>query len=185
MIENKKKFRENCIDFLYKAQKYNKKKLNNFVLNYLKNYFKTISNRSILVYNPFGFEVDISSLIPLLKRNKNKVYSPFMVGQSFKMVNYRLPLFKAKFGIKQSKNSFKDIKKINYAIVPVVGIDGNYKRIGFGKGMYDRFFAKLKSKPIIIFVQLDYCFTKTIVSEVFDIQADIVVAGKYNKIIRK
>jgi 5-formyltetrahydrofolate cyclo-ligase len=51
--------------------------------------------------------------------------------------------------------------------------------------MYDRFFAKLKSKPIIIFVQLDYCFTKTIVSEVFDIQADIVVAGKYNKIIRK
>ncbi|WP_205590621.1 5-formyltetrahydrofolate cyclo-ligase, partial [Klebsiella pneumoniae] len=39
------------------------------------------------------------------------------------------------------------------AIVPVIGVDKNLKRIGHGQGFYDRFFANLKHKPLVVFVQ--------------------------------
>lgn len=71
-----------------------------------------------------------------------------MQGESFKMVPFRLPLKKKKFGIYEAGNSLRDIKNIDVAIVPVVGVDGNLQRVGFGKGMYDRFFEKLKKETI-------------------------------------
>jgi len=72
-------------------------------------------------------------------------------------------------------NSHFYLSKIDMAVVPVVGVDGKLRRIGFGKGMYDRFFAKLKEKPITVFVQLMKCYTKQNITDDFDIKADIYI----------
>ena len=45
----------------------------------------------------------------------------------------------------------RNINNIDIAIVPAVGVDGNLQRIGFGKGMYDRFFEKLQEETIYNF----------------------------------
>jgi len=119
-------------------------------------------------------ESNITKTVNIL-RKKCDIYTPFMVEQSFKMVPFRLPLKKKKFGIYEAGNTLRDIKKIDIAIVPVVGIDGNLQRIGFGKGMYDRFFAKLKKKPYIIFVQTKICYTKESICDKYDISCDLLI----------
>ena len=100
-----------------------------------------------------------------------------MQGESFKIVKYRLPLYKKKFGIKEPNNSFFKAQKIDLAIIPVVGIDKLGKRIGFGKGMYDRFFDKLGYKPIMVFTQLILCKSGQILSLDHDIQADYIITN--------
>jgi len=167
-------FRQNCIKKLNNTSMhykfYRDAKVNNELLKELKN----IKNKKILVYNPMLIESNITKTVNLL-RKKCDIYTPFMVEQSFKMVPFRLPLKKKKFGIYEAGNTLRDIKKIDIAIVPVVGVDGNLQRIGFGKGMYDRFFAKLKKKPYIIFIQTELCYTKELICDDYDITCDLLI----------
>lgn len=97
--------------------------------------------------------------------------------ESFKIVKYRLPLHKKRFGIKEPNNSFLKPKKIDVAIVPIVGVDVLNKRIGYGKGMYDRFFDKLNYKPTIVFTQLVLCKSNSILSDNYDIKADYIITS--------
>ena len=171
---SKTKFRENCIKILKNSPQHNKlyrdAKVNNILLKELK----SIKNKKILVYNPMNMESNITKSVNTL-RKKCDIFMPFMVDESFKMVPFRLPLKKKKFGIYEAGNTLKNIKKIDIAIVPVVGVDGNLQRIGFGKGMYDRFFAKLKKKPYIIFVQTKICYTKEFICDDYDIRCDLLI----------
>ena len=101
-----------------------------------------------------------------------------MEGESFKMVPFRLPLKQKKFWVYEAGNTNRNIRKTDIAIVPVVGVDGNLQRIGFGKGMYDRFFEKLKKRPYIIFTQLEFCHTKKFICDDYDIAGDILLTPK-------
>ncbi len=139
--------------------------------------------KSILFYLPLVHEVDISKLLKK-ERKKRVVYVPFMVGDSFKMVAYRLPLVQGKFNIKETRNSFLNIKHVDMIIVPIIGIDKTYRRIGFGKGMYDRFYERLTKKPIVIFLQTTLCFSSSTVTDDYDIKADYVITPKKLKIIK-
>ncbi len=100
-----------------------------------------------------------------------------MIGDSFKIVKYRLPLHGKKFGIKEPNNSFFKAAKIDVAIVPIVGVDAIGKRIGFGKGMYDRFFDRIDYQPKLIFTQLTLCKSDKILSDKYDIQADYIITS--------
>lgn len=140
--------------------------------------------RSLLLYVSLPLEVDTNALIATCRRKKLKVYVPFMEGISFKMVRYRLPLYTKQFNIKEPKNSFAVNPKIDLAIVPVIGVDGALRRIGFGKGMYDRFFDTLDTKPTVVFVQRELCMTQTRLGEEHDIQADIYLTP-YQIIIKR
>lgn len=140
--------------------------------------------RSVLLYAPLPIESNINGVIATCRRRKYKVYVPFMEGVSFKMVKWRLPLSRKKFNIEEPKNSFAVKPKIDFAIVPVIGVDGAFKRIGFGKGMYDRFFESLVPKPPIAFVQKEFCMTQSLLSEEHDIAADIYLTP-YKTIIKR
>lgn len=133
---------------------------------------EALKPRSILMYLPLTIEPDISSVIQIC-RKKYQVFVPFMEGLSFKMVRYRLPLYVRRFKIREPKNSLIHTKKVDLAIVPVIGVDGALKRIGFGKGMYDRFFDSLDSKPTVICVQRTLCMTSSLLGQQHDIVADI------------
>lgn len=178
MLENHKSdFRKSCIKKLKFHSRFTKNYKDKIIVEKI---YKTICNlnkKNVLLYLPLDLEVDINPLIKRLRReNKVRVYVPYMIGKSFKAVPYRLPLNKGKFGIKEPNDSFS-CPKIDLAVVPVVGIDGLNKRIGFGKGMYDRFFYKLKKKPITIFTQKKLCKTTQVLSNNYDIQADYIICG--------
>ena len=137
-----------------------------------------LRKKNVLLYIPLNLEVDIYPLIKKLRREKRvQVFVPYMEGLSFKAVKFRLPLKTKKFGIKEPNNSFLN-PKIDLAVVPVVGIDGANKRIGFGKGMYDRYFYALNYKPTILFTQRKLCKTTKILSDNYDIKADIIISSK-------
>jgi len=168
---DKQKFRKRCLEELRRKKKVNRYKLDKMLEKQLLQLIKNRASRVIMLYIPLKIEVNIFSLITLLRKEKKVVLVPFMEGKSFSLVKYRLPLKIKKFGVKEPKNSNKYIKKIDLAIVPVLGIDSTLRRIGFGKGFYDRFFEK-NSKKIkeIIFVGREYCISSEIITESHDVK---------------
>ena len=175
-LNHKSDFRKSCIKrlkFTSVISKYYKDKI---VIKKLENFINRSKSKNILLYIPLGIEVDVKPLINKLRKDRN-VYVPYMEGDSFKIVKYRLPLQKKKFGIKEPNNSFMKPQKIDLAIVPVVGVDAIGKRIGYGKGMYDRFFSRLSYKPTLVFTQLILCKSDKILSENYDIQADYIITN--------
>ena len=174
MTLDKPTFRKKCLEKLK-----NRASINSFYKSALvnKKLLKLLESRKrqkILFYYPLGMEVNIVKVLNAM-RKKHDVFIPFMVGQSFKMVPFRLPLRKKKFGIYEAGNSLRNIRNIDIAIVPIVGVDGNLQRVGFGKGMYDRFFEKLQKRPYIIFTQQELCYTKKSICDNYDISGDIVI----------
>lgn len=133
--------------------------------------------KTVMLYIPLGLEVNIMSLIRRLRREGVLVLVPFMVGKSFTLVKYRLPLSVKQYGIKEPKISKQFRKKlVNISVVPITGVDASFRRIGFGKGMYDRFFEKEQNNiDEIIFIQRTLCFSREIITDDFDVRADIVV----------
>jgi len=174
MFVKKKVFRQECKKKLEKSAKIAKIYKDKKVQNKLYKIIKSIKVQNILLYIPMGFEADINDFIKKMRKSCN-IFVPFMEGVSFKIVKYRLPLKKKRFSIKEPNNSFFKNKRIDIAIVPVLGVGANYKRVGFGKGMYDRFFESLEYKPIIIFVQIEKCFNKKVITNTYDIQSDFYV----------
>jgi len=176
-IKNKNIFRKKALLRLSEIKKsrayiYDKK-----IINLLKSIFLSTNPRSIMIYTPMPIEVNVHSLIQHLRRMGVAVYVPFMVDESFILVKYRLPLKKKQFGIYEPKFSKQYRKRqIDIAIVPVLGIDQTFRRIGFGKGMYDRFFEKDKKNiGKIIFVQRVLCFSPNVITSDHDISADYII----------
>jgi len=177
----KELFRENCKAKLRNGRR-DKIARDSQVLASLLKYLSPLRGKNILLYMPLIDEVQVNKLLRTLRRH-NRVFVPFMEGVSFKVVKFRLPLYRKKFSILEPANSWARVSCIDIAIVPVVGVDGQMRRIGHGKGMYDRFFASLKCSPYVIFIQRVACFTEQFLGSTHDIQADIYITP--NDIIKR
>jgi len=171
--------------FRKKAFKYlNKKLINSYkkdkvLINELRKFILRNNHKNLMFFIPLKNEVNIMPLINYFRQKGCNIYVPFMQGVSFKLVKYRLPLKVKKFGIKEPNTSYLKVKKIDISIVPVIGIDFSCKRVGFGKGMYDRFYEKnAKYIKKTIFVQKDLLVCKEIITDSYDIKADIIFATK-------
>ncbi|EAC1884000.1 5-formyltetrahydrofolate cyclo-ligase, partial [Campylobacter jejuni] len=116
--------------------------------------------------------------------NKNyKLFVPFMQDKSLKIVKLRLPFIKKRFGVLEPIDSFFKAK-IDLAIVPVIGVDKNLKRIGHGQGFYDRFFENLNYKPHIIFVQSIDALSQNNLTQKHDISGKLYI-NPYKKYYKK
>lgn len=176
LVSNKSDFRKLCkkrLTFIGNISSYTRNKI---IVNKLRFLVKQSKAKNILLYIPFKkMEVNVNSLIKDLRKEKNiNVYVPFIKDESFVPVIYRLPLKNKKYGIKEPNYSSKKVK-IDLAIVPILGIDSQMKRVGFGAGMYDRFFDKINYRPTIVFTQLELCCSKKKLCDHYDIQADYII----------
>ncbi len=135
--------------------------------------------QSVMLYVPLPTEVDLCPLIRTLRRRGVRIYVPFMEGESFRLVQYRLPLQTKRYGVREPKYSKQHSKqKIDIAIVPIIGTDPTLRRVGFGQGMYDRFFARTSRRICwTIFVQRILLQSADVVTDTWDIQADAIVTG--------
>ncbi len=172
---DKKHFRKHCFGKLRKASQrgYIKDKK---IVEQLYRWVVAQRAASVMLYVPLSTEVNLFPLIAKLRRQKRRLYVPFMEGKSFRLVKYRLPLQTKQFGIQEPKDSKQyRPREIDIAIVPIVGVDVTYRRIGFGKGMYDRFYEKnRKNIKQTVFVARELCYAKEIVTDHYDIEADII-----------
>jgi len=170
----KKQFRMKCLQKLKKASVRNPYKYDKLVLDKLYKEIKLSKAQNIMLYLPLKLEINVLPLIKKLRQEKKMLYVPFMEGASFRLVKYRLPLRNKQFGIKEPLDSKQyRIKQIDIAIVPIVGIDKTHRRVGFGKGMYDRFFEKNKKNiKKVVFVARELCYSKEVVTDHYDVKAD-------------
>ena len=175
--DKKREFRQKVLAKLQikRVNNYKKDKLLNLKLF---NFIKNSKIKNIMLFIPLDSEPNIEPLIKLLRECGYNLYVPFINGKTFKLVKYRLPLKRKKFKILEPNNSYLNIKKIDLAIVPILGIDSTYRRVGFGKGMYDRFYSKFgRNIKTTIFLQRDIYFTKDIITNNYDISADYFFAN--------
>ena len=157
---NKANFRKLALKRLQFFSNVGKIKKNKSICLEIKKIIDFHRPKKILFYIPLSLEVDVMPIIAELRKRKDiEVYVPFMKDDSFVPVLFRFPLNLKKFGIKEPNfSTFRNNEiDLDMVVVPIVGIDDTYRRIGFGAGMYDRFFEKLKKKPITIFTQLKLC----------------------------
>lgn len=115
------------------------------------NIIKFYRTKNVLIFLPLQYEPNLVRFRRILSQNC-KLFVPFMQDKSLKIVKLRLPFSKKRFGVLEPNNSFCQTS-LDLAFVPVIGVDKNMKRIGHGEGFYDRFFANLKHKPLVVFVQ--------------------------------
>jgi len=174
---NKQCFRAGCLKRLRRISSLGVYKKDKQVLRALYGVIQEMNAQQIMLYLPLKSEVNLTPLIKQLRREKRTLYVPFMEGKSFRVVKYRYPLEKKSFGIKEPKNSKKyRNRKLDVAIVPIVGVDVTQRRIGFGKGMYDRFFEKERQHiDKIIFVARTLCYSPTVVTDDYDVRADTII----------
>ncbi len=173
----KQRFRKGCLKKLKASPcglRYVKDKKIAKKIEYI---IERVKPNSILFYLPMDLEVNLLGLMESYKK-KLKIFVPFIEEESFKMVEYRLPLEKNSFGILEPKAHNLAQKNVDLIIVPIVGIDRNMQRVGFGKGMYDRFYEKLRQKPIVVFVQREACVSPKKLCDSYDIQCDYYVTSK-------
>ena len=175
----KQAFRKGCLEELKKLSSSRTYVKDKHILDTLYQHITQSNAHNIMLYLPLGMEVNIYPLIRRLRKEKKNLYVPFMEGASFRLVKYRLPLFKKQFGIKEPNDSKQYRKKqIDIAIVPIVGVDATHRRVGFGKGMYDRFFEKnIKNIKQVVFVARTLCYAKEVVTDHYDVKADMIVTA--------
>ncbi len=176
----KKSFRKRALEHLRRCSGAGRYARDKRILRELESLIRDRKSKQVLLYIPLPMEADLRPLIRQLRRQGVTVLVPFMEGESFRLVKYRLPLRKRRFGIYEPKFSRQHRnKRIDLAIVPIVGTDPSFRRVGFGKGMYDRFFAReMKNIQETVFVQRDLCWSPRVVTDEYDVRGDLIVAGK-------
>lgn len=110
---HKRDFRKSCIKRLEFESRFSKLYKDKKVVIKLYKFIKEYKPKSVLLYIPMGMEVDVKPLINKLRKEREcEVYVPFMIGDSFKSVKYRLPLKRKKFGIKEPNYSTLNLKRL-------------------------------------------------------------------------
>jgi 5-formyltetrahydrofolate cyclo-ligase len=176
---DKKTFRKTCIERVKSKKNVNTYKLDKDLSNALYQIIKKQKAKKIMLYIPLKIEVNISSLILKLRREKKTLLVPFMEGESFSLVEYRLPLSKKQFGVKEPKNTNEYKHKIDLAIVPRIGTDKTLRRVGFGKGFYDRFFEKNHKRiDETLFIGREYCVSSKTITDDYDVKGDKYITAK-------
>ncbi len=170
----KKLFRKKVLQELSK-QKPNNYKKDKLLHWKLFHFIRKMGFKEIMLYISLENEVNTTQLIKLLREKGYNLYVPYMENDSFRLVKYRLPLKRKKFNIKEPNFSNRRVKKIDLAIIPIVGLDKNFKRIGYGKGMYDRFYSKEGHKiQCSIFLGRETYLSSKTLTDHYDIEADIL-----------
>ena len=147
-----------------------------------------IQNRDlkrILVYQSIDNEPSIKETVELAWQKDIEVYIPKVISKEKIIINKlteNSSYSKNKFGIKESNDSDTvELNEIDLAVLPLVGIDRNGFRLGYGEGYYDRFFnqrSELSRKPFIIGAGYAFQILEVSFAEGHDLKCNSVITEK-------
>ena len=152
--------------------------INNFI-SFLK--LNTDNANNLGGYYPSNHEIDDLEILDLLEKKNFKISLPVIRKNNqmdfFKWSNND-PLKINKFGIPEpisSKKFYPDI-----LLVPLVGYDNDYNRLGYGGGFYDRYIEKIEKikKVIKIGFAFSYQKIKSVPTNQFDKKLDFIITEK-------
>lgn len=168
----KKEFRKKCIDI--------RNKLDNIDLEEkILNTYEYKNSKTVFIYVSFGSEVNTLPLIEKALMEKT-VLVPLCLDKSGNMIACKInsisDLKEGMFGILEPKSKEEYIGKIDFSVVPGVAFSYEGKRIGYGKGYYDRFLSRYDTFSVGICH--DELLFKEIPSDSFDAKLNMIITNK-------
>ena len=128
------------------------------------------------VYLSYSSEAPTDKLITTLLENGNGVYCPRIEGKSMAVVPFSEETSLSVYGIREPLGEAYE-GELDCIIVPLLAVDRNGNRLGYGGGFYDRFFKKYAKAKRIAYCY-DFQIVNDIPTEAFDEKVDIIVTDK-------
>ena len=150
MIQNQKS------DIRKKFLKLRKEKFDNIVsqqiIQNLADFLKNHNFKSIGLYHPINYEVDILKIIPFLSEEQilalPKIENKNINFYQWNKNNKEL-ILNPKYNLLEPKNSPNQLITPKIILTPLAAFDKNLYRLGYGGGYYDRYFAHHNQSNII------------------------------------
>jgi 5-formyltetrahydrofolate cyclo-ligase len=136
---------------------------------------------NIALYFPFRNEVNTNILVKAFTNLHKNIYIPKVLDETnmaFNLLCNKSKFSINKFGIKELDNTdYIDINNIDLMFIPMVGVDPNGCRLGYGSGYYDRIvssFDKQSIKPLLVGLAFEYQVFEMHVGEMHDLRYNLV-----------
>ncbi|GAA9593605.1 5-formyltetrahydrofolate cyclo-ligase [Helicobacter pylori] len=149
-------------------------------------FWKLKDYQNILLYSPLGHELDIRPLILKLRQKNRRVWLPKSIKkgasfskEGFTIAPFRLPLRRLGWFDEPSLSRYYKLE-LDCIVVPILGMDTSFRRVGFGLGMYDRSLPPLLQlkRPLIVFVSRELAIANGVLTDAHDIEADLYMNAR-------
>ncbi|WP_101016631.1 5-formyltetrahydrofolate cyclo-ligase [Helicobacter pylori] len=149
-------------------------------------FWKLKDYQNILLYSPLGHELDIRPLILKLRQKNKRVWLPKNIKkgadfskEGFTIAPFRLPLRRLGWFDEPSLSRYYKLE-LDCIVVPILGMDTSFRRVGFGLGMYDRSLPPLLQlkRPLIVFVSRELAIANGVLTNAYDIEADLYMNAR-------
>ena len=142
---------------------------------------KKLRSKIIGGYYPFNYELEIFNILEELEK-KNYIFSLPKVSKNNEMNFFKWsksePLKVNKYGIPEPISKKKMYP--NILLIPLVGFDYHFNRLGYGGGYYDRYLSKRKIKDELFKIGVGFSFqkVKNIPIDKYDQKLDCIITEK-------
>ena len=136
---------------------------------------------NIALYFPFRNEVNTNILVKAFTNLHKNIYMPKVLDETnmaFNLLCNKSKFSINRFGIKELDNTdYIDINNIDLMFIPMVGVDPNGCRLGYGSGYYDRIvssFNEQSIKPLLVGLAFEYQVFEMHFGEMYDLKYNLV-----------
>lgn len=130
---------------------------------------------SVFIYCSLAEEADTRGIIRALLEQGKRVYLPRTDGKAMSAVRYAGgALREGRFGVSEPIGE-ETADKPDVCILPLLAADGQFHRLGYGGGYYDRYFSQGKSGVLKIGICYDFQIADEVPSEEHDVLLDALV----------
>jgi 5-formyltetrahydrofolate cyclo-ligase len=141
-------------------------------------------SKEILAYFPFRSEIDTTIIIRRALKQGKKIILPRVSGKKLDLYyinNLTTDLCPGSFDIMEpipAKCKASPYRTIDLILVPGVGFDRNFNRLGYGGGFYDKLLEKLPVKTPRIALAFNLQIIESIPAMAHDLKVDIIITEK-------
>ena len=130
---------------------------------------------NVLMFMPLGDEVDVTSLMDVIRSRGGRVILPYCVDRSHMVLK---PYDEGTSLVQDVMHVLSpdveeviDPERIDEALIPAVALTGSGKRLGRGGGFYDRMIPKFRNDA----VKVGVCYSNRVVSDIPTQEHDALV----------
>lgn len=138
----------------------------------------------LALYSPIHHEVETATVATrALAEGKTLLY-PAVVGSKmeFRRVRHLDDLVPGRFGILEPRGEVWEPKQADLIVVPGVAFDRSGRRIGYGKGFYDKALHQLEGSGRLVAFCYQFQLVEEIAGEPHDVTMDLIVTEE--KVVR-
>lgn len=136
----------------------------------------TGTGKRVFVYLSFSSEAPTDKLIERLIEQGWQVYCPRIDDKKMSAVEYGEDFTLSTFGVREPLGEAYD-GDMDVAIVPMIAVDEQGRRLGYGGGYYDRYLGA-HPETLLLAYGFDFQILRQVPTETHDIKMDGIITDK-------